>query len=90
MILNFNDWGELTIDLDSLGFWISSGEPSDEHTPTGARIEIDHENVYIKLTPENAERLAQALIRAKFEQEVDPDNFSHIGTDFVPPGTWET
>lgn len=89
MIINFNDWGELTIDLDSLGFWISSGEPSDEHTPTGARIEIDHENVYIKLTPENAERLYQALVRAQLEKSADPDNFDHIGTDFVRPDTWE-
>ena len=85
MILDFNDWGELTIDLDSLRFWISSGEPSDEHPPTGARIEIDHEIVCIKLTPENAKRLEQALIRARFEQSVDPDHFSHIGTDFVRP-----
>ena len=59
MFLNFNDWGELTIDIDSLGFDLSENS-SDEHTPTGARIEIDHENVYLKLT-ENAERLAQGL-----------------------------
>lgn len=85
MKLEMNEWGELTLDLDSLGFWISSGEFSDEHTPTGARIEIDHENVYIKLTPENAERLQAALIRAQFEKEVAPDLFSHIGTDFVKP-----
>jgi len=87
MIINFNDWGELTIDLNSLGFWISSGEPNDEHTPTGARVEIDHENVYIKLTPENAERLSQALIRAQLEYQADPDNFEHTGTDFVSPKT---
>lgn len=89
MIINFNDYGELTIDLGSLGFWISAGEPGDEHTPTGARIEIDHENVYIKLTPENAERLSQALILAQLEKLADPDNFAHIGTDFVRPDTWE-
>jgi len=47
MIINFNDYGEPTIDLDSLSFWISSGEGPDQHTPTGARVEIDHENVYI-------------------------------------------
>lgn len=85
MKLEINDWGELTIDLSSLGFWISSGEPADEHPPTGCRIEVDHANVYIKLTPENAERLNAALARAQFEKEVDPDNFGHIGTDFVQP-----
>ncbi len=85
MKLEMNDWGELVVDLPSVQFWISSGEPSDEHTPTGARIEIDHEEVSIKLTPENAERMFAALARAMFEFEVDPENFSHIGIDFIKP-----
>lgn len=89
MIINFNDYGELTIDLDSLSFWISSGEGSDQHTPTGARVEIDHENVYIKLTPENAQRLHQALILAQLEKTADPDNYDHVGADFVRPDTWQ-
>ena len=85
MKLEINDYGELTIDLTSLSFWISSGEPSDVHSPTGCRVEIDHENVFIKITPENAERLQAALIRAQAEKEVAPETFEHIGTDFVRP-----
>lgn len=85
MKLEINEWGELIIDLSSLAFWISSGEFADEHPPTGCCIEVDHRNVYIKLTPENAVRLHHALSRAQFEKEVDPDNFGHIGTDFVRP-----
>ena len=88
MIINFNDYGELAIDVDSLSLWISTGEDCDQHTPTGARIEIDNQNVYVRLTPENAERLSQALIRAQLEKMTDPDKFDHVGTDFVRPDTW--
>ena len=83
MKLEINEWGELTLDISTMGFWISSGDPSDEHPPAGCRIEIDHEDVHIKLTPENAGRLQAALARAQFEFEVDPDNFTHVGADFI-------
>lgn len=85
MKLEMNDWGELIIDLGSLGFWITTGEPSDDHAPTGACIEIDSENVHIKLTPENAKRLAKALLLAQLKFKADPDNFDYVGARFVRP-----
>ena len=85
MKLEMNDWGELTIDLTSLGFWISRGDETDEHPRLGCRVEIDHENVFIKLTPENAERLHAALSRAQLEFEALGYSDGHTGTDFVRP-----
>jgi hypothetical protein len=83
MILEFNEWGDLIIDLDSLSLWISSGDSVDEHFPTGGYVVLNRDGRYLHLTPENAKRLYAALGNAITEQEVAPDNFAVHKADFV-------
>jgi len=85
MIINFNECGDLAIDVKSLAIWISSGDDDDQHPPAGALIEIDHEEVYMKLSPENANRLAKTLIRALINKEVDPMEYDFTRAYFIPP-----
>ena len=86
MVINFSEWGDLTIDLDSLSLWISSGDSlEDEHPPTGGCIEIDPNGVYLRLTPENAKRLQAALSPAVIDQRAFPGDFDFHKVDFTKP-----
>jgi len=91
MIIRFDESDLLTIDLDELSFWISSGKPSNPHAPTGARIQIGSDELWVYITPENAKRLQDNLNRAIIAQETEPDSlFDHPSVEFVKPDTRET